>query len=119
MSKLTGSATRTPIQPALEEESAADTRAQSQHDHVLQPAGGSGGRFPQNRRVGIVLEDHRYPQRLLEYPGKGYLFEREVGGREDGPVLVIYGPGASQADRLWLELGEILQELCGAYSPDR
>ena len=97
----------TPIQGAVDDDAAADAAADGDEEHVAGAATGAESVLGDGGGVGVVLQEARDVELLLEPRGEGDIAPaREVGGMGDHAAQVVDRPGRGDADRRQLLLAE-------------
>ena len=88
VAELGRGAARSAVEPAAEDQPAADTRAEGQHDHVLRAAAGADRPLGHRSGIRVVVDRDRQPQVLLGSLSQRDALERNVN-REDRRAFAL------------------------------
>ena len=90
MSQFSGKPVATVDQLAVDHNTAAHARTQSNHDEVLHPLGYSVSHLTDSRSIGIVCQNHGNPQSFTEFLRKrDDSFPRQVGCQFDIAGIIV------------------------------
>ena len=78
-----------PVEPAAEDQAAADAGPERDHDHVRGAAAGSGLPFGERRAVGVVVDRSRKPERLGRPSADVNAGQRDVHGEDGCPGALV------------------------------
>ena len=128
VAEVGGRADRAAVHGAVEEQPAADARADGQHDDVPRAGGRPGPGLGEHRRVAVVVDEHRDPEALGHDIGEGHVHERKVVGDRRDPAPAIDQAGDPEADRVDRPTGgaadlvdgrdDGVEQLAGLQAPD-
>src|SRR5205085_2510723 len=87
------------VGPAVEDQPAADARAQREHHHVSRSATGAVGPFRERGGIRVVVDPDRKPEAVAHPGAQVEVGERDVYGDHGLPGSLVDRRGESEADR--------------------
>src|SRR3954447_4877822 len=102
VSDLRGNAERAPVQLAVEHDPATDSGPDRDQQAVLDVLTGAEGELPPRSGVGVVLDDDRQSDTLLQVVAKRFVAPGEVGREQDYGAAYVDEACRSDANRLYV-----------------
>ena len=99
VAELRAGADRASVGAPAEDQSAADARAEREHDHVGRAAAGSGAPLRDRRRVAVVVDRHGQRQPLAHHVSERHVDERDVHRPDRRPGSLVDPRRDAEADR--------------------
>jgi hypothetical protein len=89
-----------PVEPAVQDEAAADPGPDGEPDYVARALRRPEPRFDERRDVAVVVDEDRQPEPLVHYVAEGKVLDIEVHSDHGNPGCLIDQAGNPESDRV-------------------